>query len=176
MSDPVSHVTEEVIMDRSKYWTPELNKLLRKWKKQIGKREQGHLDMSRINNRKHYIFGGPATILTFLTSGGVLSTFKECDNSEDCEDEEWIRLAMGIIALVGGLLTTFQTFMNYQQESEKHKTAADEYGVLFRDIDSLLILPNATRGILLRHLNLSKINMEILQDVPQLFKRNMGPN
>lgn len=142
---------DQMILARSRLWTPELDKLLRRWKKQLGKREKGHLDLARKYNRRHYIFGIPATVLSALIATGILATFENCDSCDDgsapeCEADQWIRLAIGILGLLSAGLTAFQTFMNYQQESEKHKSAADDYGSMFRVIDTMLLVPGPVRG------------------------------
>lgn len=134
------------LLARTKIWTPELDKLLRKWKKQIGKKEQGHTELSRKYGQRHYIFGLPSTLLSGIVSAGSFSTFENCDSNKDCATTEYVRLTFGILALVATTLTILQTFMNFQERSSDHKKAADNYAELYRDIDSLLILPVAVRG------------------------------
>ena len=36
--------------------------------------------------------------------------------------------------------------MNYQELSEKHKSAADDYGSMFRMIDAMMLVPGPVRG------------------------------
>ena len=142
---------DQLILARSKLWTQELDKLLRRWKMQIGKREGGHLDLARKYNRRHYIFGIPATVLTTLIATGVLATFRNCDTCNDqkataCSGDQWIRLVIGIVGVFGAGLTAFQTLMNYQGEAEKHKSASDGYGQQFRELDTILLVPGPVRG------------------------------
>nr|QBK86623.1 MAG: uncharacterized protein LCMAC102_04190 [Marseillevirus LCMAC102] len=141
---------DQLILARSKLWTRELDKLLRRWKMQIGKREEGHLDLARKYNQRHYIFGVPATVLTTLIATGVLATFRNCDTCAQqdvtCSGDQWIRLVIGIIGVFSAGLTAFQTLMNYQGEVEKHKSASDGYGQLFRILDTILLTSNPIRG------------------------------
>lgn len=142
---------DHMILARSKMWTPELDKLLRRWKKQLGKREKGHLDLARKYSRRHYFFGVPATVLSALIATGILSTFRNCDDTDDltsskCSTDQWIRFVIGIVGLIGAGLSAFQTFMNYQGESENHKSAADEYGSMYRILDTMLLVPGPVRG------------------------------
>jgi hypothetical protein len=131
----------------SNEWTTELNQLLRRWKQQIGRREQGHREMSRRYTRWHYVFGVPSTIMSTLVSTGILSTFRNCtDQDENCQLDEWIRLTSGIIGYASVVLIALQTFLSYQSRSANHKRSADDYGSLYRTIDSLLLLPGQTRG------------------------------
>lgn len=142
---------DQIIVARSKLWTPELDKLLRKWTKQITLREKGHQSESRKYSRRHYIFGIPATLIGATVATGILSTFRNCDDCDDlsspkCQIDVWIRLAAGLVALVSAALTAFQTFMNYQAEAKNHKDAADEYSALRREINSTLLIPGPYRG------------------------------
>jgi hypothetical protein len=142
---------DQLILARSKLWTPELDKLLRKWKMQIGKRERGHLNLSRTFTRRHYILGGPAIVLSTIVSVGIFSTFRncsECDTSQNsnCDADQWIRLASGIIGLFSMGLTAFLTFMNYADIAADHKSAADDFGSMFRNLDTMLIVPPPVRG------------------------------
>lgn len=139
---------EDYLLLRTKLWTPELDKLLRKWKKQINKREKGHMTLSRKYNRRHYILGIPATIFSALIATGVLATFRNCDPEKDdqCDTDQWVRFTVGMASLISTGVTALQTFMNYQSESEKHKSAADDYGSLERTIDTMLLVPGEIRG------------------------------
>ena len=136
---------EQIILARSRLWTPELDKLLRRWRTQVGKREQGHLAQTRIFSRRHYIFGAPAVILAAITTAGIFATFQSCPE-EDCAAEEWIRIATGVISMFSGGLTAFTAFMNYSDVAGDHKKAADEYGRLYRSLDSTLLTPGPLRG------------------------------
>lgn len=142
---------DQMILARSRMWTPELDKLLRKWKKQLGKREAGHLNLARKYERRHYMFGIPATVLIAIVTCGILATFQSCDPCEKqpsakCRADQWIRLVIGIIGLISVALTAFVTFINYQESAEKHKTAADDFGSMFRAIDTMLLVPGPVRG------------------------------
>lgn len=142
----------KLLSARNKLWTPELDRLLRNWKRQIGKRENGHNNLARKYNRRHYIFGLPAILLAAILSSGVLSTFQNCSDCSgsqgtvECEIIQYLRLIFGLLGIVNTALVGFQTFMNYQEEAEKHKSAADDYGSLFRLLDSMILMPGPIRG------------------------------
>lgn len=184
---------DQIILARSKLWTPELDKLLRKWKKNVAKRQKGHADLSRTYSKRHYIFGTPAVILSAIISAGIFSTFRNCSNCEDpsqdkCWIDQWIRIIVGCISLVAVSLTAFVTFMNYQQASEEHKTASEKYGALYRDLDSMLLIPGPVRGdpvgtlqtirrqyedITVASPNLpSKYNIDLSYEVSDTIKKN----
>lgn len=154
------------------YWTPDLNTLLRKWKNQIGKRQKGHITLSRSYNKKHYIIGIPALLTSALIATGILSTFRNCDpSSQGSGGCEWIRLTLGVVGYCSTALSTFQTFTNYQSQSEQHKIAADYFESLYGEIDTLLRTPVDIRGdsiVTLQHIR-SRYD-DILKRTPSLPK------
>ena len=142
---------DNFILARSRLWTPDLDKLLRKWKKQVGKKEMGHRELSRKYARRHYTFGLPAVILSTLITAGAFATFQECGDCDDrqstqCKAEVWIRLTVGILGIISIGLTSAVTFLNYQVIAEDHKGAADQFGERFRQIEGLLLIPGPFRG------------------------------
>ena len=142
-------VNEQIILARSRQWTPEVDKLLRNWKRRIMLRRNGHNNIARKWSKRHYTIGVPATIITAITSTGVLSTFRNCDENTDdgtCDLNQYLRLSIGIIGLVDVALTAVMTFMNYQEAAADHKDAADNYDSLYGTIESLLTMPISIRG------------------------------
>lgn len=142
---------DQLILARSKLWTSEVEKLLRKWRRQISKREKGHSSLNRTFSRRHYILGLPTTIITAIASIGIFATFRncgECDNQSQtkCQADPWIRLASGIISVIAMILSSLMTFMNYSSRASEHKEASDEYGSMGRYIDSLVLIPPPLRG------------------------------
>jgi len=142
---------DSYVLARSRLWTPDLDKLLRKWKKQVGTKERGHRDLARKYTRRHYMFGLPSVILSTLITAGAFATFQECGDCDDressqCRAEVWVRLAIGLLGIISIGLTSSVTFLNYQQVAEDHKSAADMFGERFRDIESILQIPGPLRG------------------------------
>ena len=139
---------EHIALYRSRLWTPELDKLLRRWKKQIGKREKGHASLERKYRKRHYMFGVPATIISSISGTGIFATFRNCVESttQYCEQDQVVRLLVGCITVVNMALVGFQTFRNYQGDAEQHKSSSDDYGALYRMIDTTLLLPGSHRG------------------------------
>jgi hypothetical protein len=137
---------KQLARERSKLWTPELDKLLRKWRRQIIARQKAHNILSQSYIKRHYFLGVPNVILGTLTSTGTISTFQNSTDTIPSTAYEWIRLAIGIVGYVGVVLAATMTFMNYQEAAQKNKIASDDYGQLSGVIDSLLILPIIIRG------------------------------
>jgi hypothetical protein len=142
---------DQLAVVRSRLWTPELNKLLRRWKRQIDTRRRGHTNMSQVYSKRHYMLGVPATILTTATSTSTIATFQDCSSVNAtstgwCDSLQWVRLGVGIVGGIAVIFTGILTFMNYQKTAQDHKKAANEYESLFNHIDSILSIPTMLRG------------------------------
>lgn len=136
------------VLERSRLWTPEIDKLLRRWRKQVEIRRRGHYDIARKWNNRHYRLGVPAAILSAVVTTGTLSTFRNCSDSEGskCDADQWIRLLIGVFGIINTTMTATQTFMNYHEGAESHKSAADDYESLYGIIESLFSIPVGVRG------------------------------
>lgn len=139
-SDP-----DKMISSRSETWTPEVEKFLRRMKRQIEIRRQGHYDLSRKMKYRHYLLGIPATIFASVASTGILATFRNCKDEKGCDSDQWIRLLAGVIGLLDVGITGVMTFVNFKGASENHKTAADNYEKLDGLIDNILVISPANR-------------------------------
>lgn len=85
----------QLLIERSKLWTHDLDKLLRRWRRQIGIRRKSHYDVARNFSKKHYWFGLPTIIITTLASTGTLSTFENCERTYiPCTENEWVERAI----------------------------------------------------------------------------------
>lgn len=137
-------INEDGYISRTHLWTPQLNKLLRSWKKKTSIRERGHNEMNRKYSRRHYMFGLPVIILSAISTSGIFGTFKECRGN--CETEETIRLVIGFINLTHMILSAIHTFTSSNDTAEEHKTAVGEYNSFYQKLESLLTLPTSIRG------------------------------
>jgi len=137
VSKVTSFTEEQMLLARSKSWTPELEKLLRKWNKNIIKREKEHRLNASRSEKLHYVIGAPSAILSAIASVGIFSTFENCDPNTVCDTDQWIRLTSGIIAVFSTGFTAFHLYMNYEKLAQQHKKTSDELGSLSRYIESL---------------------------------------
>lgn len=144
-----------LIVARQKFWTPDIEKLLRRWRRQVNLLHAEHKLAEYKYNRRYYLLGVPATIASTVVASGILSTFKNCNecvtgctpaSTDSCANDEWIRLAMGLIGVISIVLTCLSVFLNYGQASSDNKGTADDYGTLTRELDAVLESPVSTRG------------------------------
>lgn len=143
-----------LIVARQKFWTKDIEKLLRRWRRQINELEGEHKLAERKYNKRYYIIGVPASVCAAVVASGILATFKNCNEcsagcvpaaSGSCDNDEWIRLLMGILGVVSIALTCISVFMNYGQASSDNKNSASDFGSLAREIDAVLMAPVSTR-------------------------------
>lgn len=138
---------DQAILARAKLWTPDLDKLLRKWNKLINIRIQGHKEIARKHTKYHYMIGIPSTVISAIVAFVSFSTFEDCkDEDESCEKDQWIRLAIAIVSAIAIVLNSLMTFLNYAESANNHKTAADDYNSLSGSIQNTLIIPGPIRG------------------------------
>ena len=144
---------DRIAILRSKMWTPDLDKLLRRWKKQLLERRMAHADYARSQSNKHYLFGVPSVFVTAVTSSSVITVSQLCPEpmnttgyNAKCEVSNWLLLALGGIGIFSSALVGVMTFLNFQEGSQANKTAADNYESLMNDVDSILVLPVMLRG------------------------------
>ena len=134
-----------IIYEEGYEWTPDIEKLLRKWKSQIKKRREGHNILARRFRRMYYIIEGPNVLLgAFVTFGGF-STFQTCTDPA-CEGDATVRLLTSVAGLIFTCLTSLNLFIGCLSLSEQHKHASDAYESLYRTIDKILNLPQQLRG------------------------------
>lgn len=159
-----------LIVAQGKFWTPEIEKLFRRWKRQINLRREGHQHQERTYNKRYYYLGVPANIFGTIVASGVLSTFKNCDvcaspttstilttivttttlsttsPTASCSNDEIIRLVMGIIAVFSLCLTILMVFMDYGGGRQANKDSGDNCDGLSRKIEGMLNTPISRRG------------------------------
>lgn len=164
-----------LIVARVKFWTADIEKLLRRWLVQINKRRQGHSDAQRACNKKYYIFGLPTAILSTIVASGILVTFKNCDSCSgvpnSCSSDEWIRLLMGILSIISLIATAIMLYMDFGGARQEHKDATDGYDELSRNISGLLTTPTSSRGDAIEKINeIRKTFDDIKKSSPSLSK------
>lgn len=107
-------------------------------------------DRYRITGRAHYLahdryarrhkwFGLPAAILSGAVGATLVATFRG-------NPDPYIQLGAGFISIVGGILSTFQTFYNFSALAERHKVAAVQYMAMRRRLDLMILFQEPRDG------------------------------
>jgi hypothetical protein len=137
--------TTQFFNDRAKLWTPSIEKILRKWRKQICIRQKGHVDQERKCLRKYQLISLPSIFVSSIVSTAIFSTFEDCPEDDVC-NKKWIRLTSGILNVVGTIFLGINSLYNFQEKASKHKSSSDSYNELLRLIDSTLSTHTHFRG------------------------------
>lgn len=130
-------------------WTPNIEKLLRRWKAQIGKLQSAHKKMASRFSRANMLCGAPAKMFNAIVIFGIFATFQNCDCKQKdalCTAEEWIRFSLGILGAISMVFDALYNFLDFGQRSTNHQEAAEEFESLYRAIDVILLTPVEARG------------------------------
>lgn len=147
-----------LIVARNKFWTPEIEKLLRKWRRQVNERYIEHRELERKYSKRFYLLGIPTSVLGTVVATGVIVTFQNCNactptEAADCARDQWIRLVMGIIQIISVVFAAISLFMDYGGASGDNKNSAVAYAGLVRRIDTILGSPVSSRDDPIHTLN-----------------------
>ena len=82
---------------------------------------------SRLNR----FLGIPAIMVTAMVGTTIFATLSEAPTKP-------VLVAVGSLSIMAAVLTSLQTFLGYSALAEKHKTAADKFSDIRREIEAIL--------------------------------------
>jgi hypothetical protein len=88
-----------------------------------------YLTAARMQSR-HKWFGYPAAIISGAVGATLVTQLHYSTTT-------WYQTVAGLISLLGGALTTFQTFHNFAEQANRHKLAAGRYMSMRRRFEVL---------------------------------------
>ncbi len=103
------------------------------WNLRIEAHQRAHSVAAESLDRRHYLIGLPATILTAIAGGTLLS-----DTTIVA-----VRIAAGIVGLLSAVLTAVQTFYSFAKRAETHRTTSAQLGEVRRALEILKQFPPA---------------------------------
>lgn len=125
-------------------WTPNMEKLLRTWGRQVQKSARSHAQLARTYKTRNILLGGPAVVLGGLASGASFSMLRQCTEEETyCTAT---RLGVSILMVTSTAFMSLKSFMNYDVRAKEHSQAADRFDALARTINNTLAYDRARRG------------------------------
>ena len=107
-----------------------VDELLERWHKEVSRSRHAHYEAARFYTKRNYWLGMPAVILSAIVGSTVFATLEK-------EVYLWVRLLVGFLSVVAGVLTALQTFLAYSARAEKHRLIAAKYGGIRRDVEVL---------------------------------------
>jgi hypothetical protein len=123
-------------------WTPRVLQLLQEWSSRASASSHPHYGLAAQLARFNIVLGVPVVILTTFVGTSV---FASIGSSVDTR----VRIIVGSISVVAAIIASLQTFLRFAERGEKHRTAAEHWASIRREIDEMLALhPNylATHG------------------------------
>lgn len=104
------------------------SELIFSWRHNASLAREAHFNSANYYGKLHHWFGIPVVILTTLVGTGVFTTLQESN------DVNW-RIATSILGVLAAILAGLQTFFNYQGISENHRTIANRYSALIKELE-----------------------------------------
>ena len=106
---------------------------------QLGLRifHRAHSRAATSYERGNIALGLPTVILTAIAGTTVFTTMTS-------GTEDWVKVLTGVMSMAAAVLAALQTFLRYSELSERHRAAAQSYGVLRREIEEVLAQVNST--------------------------------
>jgi hypothetical protein len=146
-------------------WTDRVLELLADWGERATRSSEAHYDLASRLAQANVRFGVPVVILTSFVGTSVFATIGRTVDL-------WLRIAVGMISVVAAVLASLQTFLRYGERAEKHRSAAEHWASIRREIDEMLALhPTylASRGDPQQYLDDLRRRMdEIAQQSPEM--------
>jgi hypothetical protein len=151
-------------------WTDRVLALLADWGERATRSSEAHYDLASRLAQDNIRFGVPVVILTSLVGTSV---FASIGRTVDI----WLRIGIGMISVLAAVLASLQTFLRFGERAEKHRSAAELWASIRREIDEMLALhPTylASRGDPQKYLDDLRRRMdEIAQQSPEMGAKGL---
>ncbi len=99
---------------------------------------RAHSRAAVLFERRNLAIGLPTVLLTAISGTTAFTTLA----SE--VDQPVVKIMTGIMSITAAVLAALQTFLRYSELAEKHKAAAQNYGMLRRELEEVLVQCNST--------------------------------
>jgi hypothetical protein len=107
--------------------------LLQDWRRRAGASADAHFEQATRLARANLRFGVPVVALTTLVGTGVFASLQHQVNIG-------LKIAVGIASVLAAVLAALQTFLRFGERAERHRSAAELWAALRREIDEMLAL------------------------------------
>ena len=118
---------------RESPWTTEVVNLLRDWSARAAASADAHYALCTRLSRSNIRFGVPVVVLTTFVGTSVFATLQHHVNTE-------LKVVIGMVSVLAAVLASLQTFLRFGERAEKHRTAAEAWAALRRDMEAMIAL------------------------------------
>jgi hypothetical protein len=78
------------------------------------------------------LIGGSAAAVSAVVGTSVFATL------EKGSSDTWLKIGVGVIAVIAAILTNLAAFLNHAERVEKHRSAGVQYKIIIRKLERLL--------------------------------------
>ena len=114
--------------------------LLLNWHHAIRICHKAHIKAAAYMQKKGRAFGIP---VVFLSTAAGTSVFATLESSPSLG----VKVAIGLVSLLAAVLAALQTYLGYSELAAQHRSAAQRYGALRRDIEQTLATGGASAAV-----------------------------
>jgi len=104
---------------------------IRDWHRSLRIKHSAHSRCAALCDRRNLFLGVPVVALSTLSGTAVFATLQS-------SPQTWIKILIGLFSIAAAVLASLQTILRYAELSQKHKTAAVQYGSLRRELEEAL--------------------------------------
>jgi uncharacterized membrane protein len=108
--------------------------LFKSWRDELGAMMRTHYLLSAKIRRLNYFLGIPTIAMTMAIACYVFFTINQ-------DVGFWVKMIVGMLALLVAILSSLQTFLKYSEQAENHRNASARYQALFNALDQALAIP-----------------------------------
>ena len=103
------------------------------WQRGLRIFHRAHARAATLFEQRNIALGLPTVILTAISGTTVFATIESTP-------ETWVKVLTGVMSLAAAVLAALQTFLRFSELAERHKAAAQKYGMLRRELEEALAL------------------------------------
>ena len=163
-----------------KIWTESLEQLILTWAEKASGYAWLHNNSCSLYKKRNLYISIPASIFSYIA--GVIILFSNELNTNNTgttfynktittynTDSSTLRIIVGIIAIISGILSNFQEMFTFKEEGEKHRIAALRFLSFFREISCELSLEPSFRSSPADYITIKRFEFDkILEQSPNV--------
>lgn len=131
--------------------------VLARWYKGMRVLEMAHHTTAADFGRRHRLLGTPVAIVSTIVGTAVFATLSTSPHPA-------VQIGVGLLSVSAGVLASLQTFLNYPELAEKHKSSAVKYAGLRREIEQVSSMGGPPAGELQQFLTSFRTRWDALDE------------
>ena len=142
-----------------------IKSLLSEWATRTLVALEAHYNAARYFGKLHYWIGIPAVIFAAIVGTSVFATLKK-------DVDIYIKITVASFSIIAAILSALQTFLKYNERSEKHRLIGARYADIKREIEQLLTIAEDHLNENKKEINSIRVEIKhISEDAPSLPAR-----